>query len=150
MSEIRKTFPIKGMHCASCVRILEKSLSKVEGVSNCVVNLATEQATVTYNPDKVTDNDLVSAVANVGYQAGINEELKTEDQQKIEKEKELKALRNKVFISLFLGGLIVWGSFPGLMEFAPNILRNLWVQFILAIPVQFWAGLIFYQATIPA
>ncbi|MBI2040045.1 copper-translocating P-type ATPase [Candidatus Microgenomates bacterium] len=138
------------MHCASCVRILEKSLSRVEGVSNCVVNLATETATVTYDPKKVADNDLVSAVANVGYKAGIEQELKTEDQQKIEKEKELKVLRNKVAASLFLGSLILWGSFPGLMQFAPAILQNFWVQLILATPVQFWAGLIFYQATIPA
>ncbi len=145
-----KTFPIKGMHCASCVRILEKSLSRVNGVSSCAVNLATETATVDYDPKKVTDNDLESAVANVGYIAGINEELKTEDQQKQEKEKELKSLRNKVFISLGLGSLIVWGSFPGLMEFAPLILKNFWVQLILAIPVQFWAGLTFYQATLPA
>jgi len=150
MSEIRKTFPIKGMHCASCVRVLEKSLSKVEGVSNCVVNLATETASVTYDPQKVTDDDLASAVANVGYIAGINEELKTEDQQKEEKGKELRNLRNKVFLALGLGSLIVWGSFPGLMEFSPNILKNFWIQLLLAIPVQFWAGLTFYQATIPA
>src|SRR3990167_3279370 len=115
MSEIKKTFPIKGMHCASCVRILEKSLSRVNGVSNCVVNLATETANVTYDPKKVTDSDLASAVANVGYKAGLEQELKTEDEQKEEKEKELKSLRSKVFISLGLGSLIVWGSFPGLM-----------------------------------
>ncbi|MDP3973442.1 MAG: heavy metal translocating P-type ATPase [Candidatus Daviesbacteria bacterium] len=150
MAEIKKTFPIKGMYCASCVRVLEKSLSRVEGISNCVVNLTTETASVTYDPKKVTDNDLVSAVANVGYKAGLESELKTEDQQKIEKEKELKDLRNKVIISLFLGALILWGSFPGLMNIAPLFLINSWVQLLLAIPVQFWAGWEFYRATIPA
>ncbi|QQG43575.1 MAG: copper-translocating P-type ATPase [Candidatus Daviesbacteria bacterium] len=145
-----KTFPIKGMHCASCVRVLEKSLGGVEGVSNAVVNLATESATVTFNSKKVTDNDLVSAVANVGYKAGINEELKTEDEQKQEKQKELRNLRNKVLVSLGLGVLIVWGSFPFLMQFSPAILQNFLVQMILAIPVQFWAGWEFYRATIPA
>src|SRR3990167_10876821 len=105
MSEIKKTFPIKGMHCASCVRVLEKSLSRIDGVSNCVVNLATETATVTYDPKKVTDNDLVSAVANVGYKAGLEQELKTEDEQTLEKQKELKALRSKVAVSLTLGSL---------------------------------------------
>ncbi|TSC85447.1 MAG: Cu2+-exporting ATPase [Microgenomates group bacterium Gr01-1014_7] len=59
-------------------------------------------------------------------------------------------LQIKVASSLFLGGLILWGSFPGLMETAPAILRQFWVQLILATPVQFWAGLEFYQATIPA
>ncbi len=150
MSEVKKTFPIKGMHCASCVRVLEKSLGNIEGVSSVVVNLVTEQASVQYDQQKVSDDDLVSAVANVGYKAGLEQELKTEDQQKIEKEEELKALRNKVAVSLFLGVLILWGSFPGLMQFAPSILQNFWVQLILATPVQFWAGLTFYKATIPA
>ena len=150
MSEIKKIFPIKGMHCASCVRVLEKSLGNVTGVSDCTVNLATETATVTYDSKKVTDSDLVSAVANVGYKTGLEKELKTEDEQRYEKQKELNSLRNKVIISLFLGALILWGSFPGLMEFAPSFLTILWVQLILAIPVQFWAGLSFYQATIPA
>src|SRR3989344_5886872 len=150
MSEIKKTFPIKGMHCASCVRVLEKSLGKVDGVLSCVVNLATESAIVIYDPKKATDNDLASAVANAGYKAELEKELKTEDEQRYEKQKELNSLRNKVIISLFLGALILWGSFPGLMEFAPSFLTILWVQLILAIPVQFWAGLSFYQATIPA
>ncbi|MBI3103453.1 copper-translocating P-type ATPase [Candidatus Daviesbacteria bacterium] len=145
-----KTFPIKGMHCASCVRVLEKSLGRVEGVSNAVVNLATEQAAVTFDPAKVTDQDLVSAVANVGYKAGLEQELKTEDEQRQEKEKELRNLRNKVFLALGLGSLIVWGSFPFLMQFSPPILQNFFIQMILAIPVQFWAGLTFYQATLPA
>ncbi|MBI4036325.1 copper-translocating P-type ATPase [Candidatus Daviesbacteria bacterium] len=59
-------------------------------------------------------------------------------------------LKIKLVTSLFLGGLIVWGSFPGLLQTSPEILRNFWVQLILATPVQFWAGLEFYQATIPA
>lgn len=150
MNEVKRIFPIKGMHCASCVRILEKSLSRLDGVSSCAVNLATESASVTYDPQKVKDSDLALAVANVGYTAGIGAELKTEDEQKKEKEIELKNLRNKVFFSLSLGILIVWGSFPGLMEFAPNFLRNFYIQMLLAIPVQFWAGLTFYRATWPA
>ena len=59
-------------------------------------------------------------------------------------------LQIKVVVSLILGGLILWGSFPGLMETAPTILKNFWVQLFLATPVQFWAGWEFYQATIPA
>ena len=150
MAETKKTFTIKGMHCASCVRVLERALKKVDGVSEANVNLATEKATATYDPQKVTNDHLTSAVAKVGYKALINEELKSEDEEKKEKELEIKKLRNKVIISLGLGGLILWGSFPGLMNTAPAILQNFFVQLLLATPVQFWAGLGFYQATIPA
>ena len=74
----------------------------------------------------------------------------TLDQEKAEKTKELNDLKIRTVASLILGSLILWGGFPALMETAPAFLRNFWVQLILAIPVQFWAGWIFYRATIPA
>jgi len=40
------SLPVEGMTCASCVSRVEKSISKIEGVSDVVVNLATEQATI--------------------------------------------------------------------------------------------------------
>jgi len=150
MGEIKKTFSIKGMHCASCVLIIEKSLKMVNGVSSANVNLATEKATVTYDPTKVTEDGLVSAVSNAGYKALIGEEIQSEDQEKAEKSKEQKDLKIRTIVSLILGALILWGGFPALMNTAPAFLRNFWVQLILAIPVQFWAGWIFYRATIPA
>ncbi|KKW29872.1 MAG: copper-translocating P-type ATPase [Candidatus Kaiserbacteria bacterium GW2011_GWC2_52_8b] len=148
--QTKKTFSIKGMHCASCVMVLEQSLKKVEGVSEATVNLATEKATVTYDSQKVTDATLSSAVSNVGYQALITEEIRTEDDEQKEKQQELRALRLKVIVSLTLGGLILWGAFPGLMKTAPMFLQNFWVQLLLAVPVQFWAGFGFYRATISA
>lgn len=150
MAEVKKKFSIKGMHCASCVNLLERALKKVDGVSHATVNLATAKAAVTYDPDKVTDEHLSSAVDNVGYQALINEELTSEDDERKEKQKELKSLRFKVIISLILGALILWGSFPGLMNTAPMILQNFLVQLLLATPVQFWAGWSFYRATVSA
>ncbi len=54
------------MHCASCVLVIENSLKKVDGVSKANVNLATEKATVDYEPEKVTDKELISAVSNIG------------------------------------------------------------------------------------
>jgi len=141
------TFPVKGMHCASCVRVIEKSVGKINGVENCNVNLATEKATVTFDKNKVTKNQIETAVKSVGYQAMVNEEVKTEEDQKIEKLKELNKLKIKVIVSLVLGGLILFGSFPKLMDFAPEFLKNPILQFILATPVQFWAGWEFYKAT---
>ena len=150
MADIKKTFSIEGMHCASCVNVLERTLKKVPGVKEATVNLASEKATVLLDEKQVNDNQLSSAVANVGYKALLNEEARTEDEEKLAKQRELKNLRNKVFVSLIIGGLILWGSFPGLIQTSPLFLQNFFVQLILAIPVQFWAGFAFYRATIPA
>ena len=145
-----KTFPIKGMHCASCVRVLERALKKVEGIDEATVNLASEKATISFDPKVATDEKITSAISKVGYSALLQEGAKTEDEEKEEKQKELKVLKNKVVFSLLIGGLILWGSFPGLMETAPSFLQNFIVQFLLALPVQFFAGKDFYKAAIPA
>ena len=70
---MKRTFSIKGMHCASCVKAVEQSLRKVEGVSRATVDLAAEKATVVYDQDKVDVAKLVSAVSSVGYQVLVSE-----------------------------------------------------------------------------
>src|SRR5680860_1039694 len=150
MANLKKSFSIKGMHCASCVKVIEKELSKTKGVVSANVNLATEEAFVEFDPKLTSDAVICSAVSNVGYKALASEDKTDKELEKKEKEKEIKTLKKKAFISLFLGGLILWGSFPGIVNFSPVFLRNFFVQFLLATPVQFWAGLAFYKATIPA
>jgi copper chaperone CopZ len=61
------TLDITGMTCASCVRRVEKALGKVPGVSAAQVNLATEAATITYDPAAATADDLTAAVGTAGY-----------------------------------------------------------------------------------
>lgn len=148
MTETKQTFPIKGIHCASCIKVTERALKKVPGVKEAIVNLATEKATVTYDKDTCTPDQLAESIKNVGYTLELQE--KSDENRSLEKQKELKTLRNKVFISLFLGGLIFWGSFPGIMSTSPAILRNYIVQLILATPVQFWVGAEFYKTAIAA
>jgi len=148
MAEVKKSYPIKGMHCASCVRVTERALKKTPGVKDAIVNLATAKATVTYDADKCTPAQLAESIAKTGYTLELEE--KSEEIQKKEKQKELTTLRTKVMVSLAVGALILWGSFPGLMSTAPEFLKNFFVQLLLATPIQFWAGMEFYRATIPA
>src|SRR3954447_23501366 len=61
------SLPITGMTCASCVRRVERTLGKVAGVASANVNLATEQATVAYDPAQVHLADLEAAVEKAGY-----------------------------------------------------------------------------------
>src|SRR5581483_9082812 len=128
MAEIKKTYPIKGMHCASCVRVIERSLSKTPGVKEANVNLATEKATVTYDDSECNPTQLATAVANVGYTAVVDESNIDEEAEKKQKLKELNDLKIKVLFSLGVGVLLLWGSFPGLMETAPAFLKNPWIQ----------------------
>jgi Cu+-exporting ATPase len=59
--------PITGMTCASCVARNEKALRKVEGVDDASVNFATEKATIAFDPEVVSADQLVHAVEAAGY-----------------------------------------------------------------------------------
>jgi Cu+-exporting ATPase len=145
---IKKTFFIKGMHCASCVYVNEQALKKITGVKEAVVNLATGKATIIAEKE-VDFEKIKKAVEGVGYQV-IFEKEKKEDLEEImkkEKEKELKQLKTKSFISLFFAFLIVWATFPFLEKTAPVFLKNYYFQLIVASIVQFWVGGDFYKNT---
>ncbi|MBI5232616.1 MAG: copper-translocating P-type ATPase [Coriobacteriales bacterium] len=64
-----ETFAVSGMTCASCVAVIEKTLSKVVGVSSAVVNLATEKLVATFDPAVIDVDGIVEAVKKAGYTA---------------------------------------------------------------------------------
>lgn len=61
------TLPIKGMHCASCVMKIENGLKQSDGVSDAVVNIATEKATVTFDEARTDAEKIKQAVRKTGY-----------------------------------------------------------------------------------
>ena len=61
------TLPISGMTCASCVSHVESALKELPGVSNVTVNLATNTASLSYDPQRVKLDDMRRAVDDVGY-----------------------------------------------------------------------------------
>jgi len=67
----KRIISIKGMHCASCVLKIEKSLKKVKGVSKANVNLATEKALVEYDQNEVKVEQLEKAIRNAGYEPAV-------------------------------------------------------------------------------
>ena len=68
------TLPIKGMTCASCVSHVQRALDKVEGVTEAMVNLATEQATVSFIPALVSPETLDEAVRDAGYEVATEKQ----------------------------------------------------------------------------
>ncbi|MCE1229030.1 MAG: cadmium-translocating P-type ATPase [Firmicutes bacterium] len=68
-----KSFRVEGMTCASCVRRVEKALAAVPGVESAVVNLATEEATLTF--ENVAEETLFKAVEARGYHLVAPESL---------------------------------------------------------------------------
>ena len=62
------TVPIKGMHCASCALVIEKTLSKAEGVKEVKVNYGTEKASIEYDKEKVSLTKMSDSIKPFGYE----------------------------------------------------------------------------------
>ncbi len=63
----RGNFKVKGMHCASCVAIIEKAFKKVDGVESANVNYGTETAKIEFDPLKTDPQKLSGVIEPLGY-----------------------------------------------------------------------------------
>lgn len=61
------TLPVQGMHCASCVSVISRTLQKIPGVTSCTVNLATEKAHITFDPSTTSTHHMNEALKPQGY-----------------------------------------------------------------------------------
>jgi Cu+-exporting ATPase len=59
--------PITGMTCASCVRTVERALTRGNGVSEVSVNLATERASIWFDEAQTDTNQLIARIEDAGY-----------------------------------------------------------------------------------
>src|SRR5688572_14869176 len=64
------TLPVVGMTCASCVNRIERFLGRADGVTDASVNLATERATVRFDPALIDRTGIVAAIEAAGYDVG--------------------------------------------------------------------------------
>jgi Cu+-exporting ATPase len=139
--------PIQGMTCASCVNKVEKALRSLNGVVQASVNFATERASVEYIPEVVTIRDFKRVVQEAGYQVLEVKEEDIVEKERLAREQDLSRLKWK-----FITGVILLGPILVLMYGASLLERwfglskeiNFFIQFLLATPVQFWAGWQFY------
>jgi Cu+-exporting ATPase len=138
--------PIEGMHCASCVRAIEKALLREKGITKASVNLASEKARVDYIPSLIRLSDVKKVIEQTGYKVlALPEEGDLEDIEARIRENEYKKLKRKFGLGLLLGLIIFFGSMPHWFPWIPSILNDFFVLWILATPVQFWIGWQFYR-----
>lgn len=92
-----KTLKIEGMTCAACAKAVERAVSKLDGIGDVNVNLATEKLTVSFEPAQVRLSTIKQAVEKAGYKA-VEEETQV-DTDKEKKDREIKILWERFIIS---------------------------------------------------
>jgi Cu+-exporting ATPase len=138
-TEERLDLPIKGMTCSSCAGRVEKSLNKLDGVE-ATVNFATERASVEFDPARVEPQQLLGAVADVGYTASLSG-AEGEAGGTAEADPTADLRRRLIFAAAL--------SLPVLLlaMIEPLQFRNWqWLSLLLATPVVLWAGWPFHHA----
>ncbi|KWU53319.1 ATPase P [Bacillus mycoides] len=139
-------FTVSGMTCAACANRVEKRLNKLDGVNKATVNFALESATVDFNPDEISVNEMKSAITKLGYKLEVKSD--EQDGSTDHRLQEIERQKKKFIISFILSFPLLWAmvshfSFTSFI-YLPDMLMNPWVQLALATPVQFIIGGQFY------
>ncbi len=113
---IKVTIPVTGMTCAACQARIQRVLQATPGVNTANVNLMTNEATITFNPERISPQDLVSTIEDTGYGAELpsvkTQSFEAQTEQELRQQREYQQLLLKSLISLFLGAVAMILSMP--------------------------------------
>jgi Cu+-exporting ATPase len=136
-----KIYKVKGMHCASCASMIERTFKKMEGVESVEANYGTESVKVAFDESKTNPHHLSEKLEPLGYSLDIPqtaEEMGMSpdehaahlglNQSKKEKLAEIKEQGNKVWsaiplaiISIFIMGWDILAQFKLVGEMSYNL-----------------------------
>ena len=140
----KATYPVTGMMCAVCAGTVEKTVAQCPGVKDASVNFASAEVSFSYDPTKVTPEEIAHAVNEAGYEMIIvNSAIEAvEEKEKAEHEQYVKMRRNLIIAWVLTIPLSVicmlHVHFPG----------DSWVQCLLALGVMVTSGRRFYVSGI--
>ena len=144
-----KVYDISGMSCAACSASVTRVVSRLEGVTECDVNLIAGKMTVTFDEERVGDGDFVRVVEKAGF--GIAEE-------KTAKKKEIKEKGTPVYpivVSLIFTAILLIISMgtmlfeslklPTIISPDMNPYNFALTQFILCLPALYFGRKFFIK-----
>lgn len=136
---IKNTYPVLGMSCASCAARVDKTLNGLPGVYQATVNYATAVAQVEYNPEVCSDATLQSAVQDAGYDLLVDT-----GEDAADKVEEIRLTRYRKIKRRTVAALLLSLPIMVISMFFEDISSLKYVLWILATPVVFGLGREFY------
>ncbi len=139
----QETYKIKGMHCASCSALIEKTLGKVAGVQSVSASYGAESAKLLFDETQTSPQRLSKIIEPLGYTLVLSEGMSINDgstragdnQVKKEKIAELATMKRQVLsmiplalISIFVMGwemLISFGAAPAMSTVSKEFFHHL-------------------------
>ena len=143
MTHVRHDVAVTGMSCAGCVASVEKALTAAPGVDRALVNLATEKATIVFDPDVTTLPQLAESVRRAGYGL-ILPEPGVRDAEERARLLERAATRNRFLVATLFGlPVVALGMSHGALQIPGE--RGIQL-FLTTIVMAFGGGGIFRRA----
>jgi Cu+-exporting ATPase len=140
-------FAIRGdaMTCMSCGPQLEAALREVPGVESAAGNYGADRVTVTFNPNRVSVDELRAVVGRSGFRVEERTEPgspATEDTEAAERRAEIRDLGRRVLLGAILTIPAVYAVMAGEVfnQPEPEWMHNSWVQLALIAPVFVYTG----------
>jgi len=135
----KKQYPVTGMSCASCAANVETTLNRQTGVIKASVNLASQIATLEFNPALTRPQDLKEAVSSIGYDLIINESENAREELENLQVKRYTLMKRRTMWAIILAVPLVLMS----MAFM-NIPYSGYIMWVLATPIVAWFGRSFF------
>jgi Cu+-exporting ATPase len=137
---------VEGMTCASCVARVERVVKKLPGVDAATVNLATERASVRYEPAKVSPALIKAAIRDAGYRPVELAEREDPDAEQtgLRRDLRLAVVFTVPVVVIAMGPMVLPGLGDAMARLLPNEVWH-WLEWLLATPVQFVSGRRFYR-----
>ena len=136
-----QNLPVEGMTCAACVARVEKTIKKVDGVSNATVNLAAETVRIEYDAETVSLDAIANRLHESGYELIIKKKPDNVSERLLDREIDI---RRDFFISLacslpvlILSMGMMWNPFAAMIPIPMHFLNILFCAcsfIVLAIP----------------
>lgn len=138
---------VEGMHCASCMRLIEQALLAHDTVLTARVNMTTEQVAFTWRGNKTDADSFCDAVQKLGYKLHPIDQAA---EQSLENEKHLLktiAVAGFAAANMMLISVALWSSDTQTMGFATRDLFH-WVSALIALPTVIYAGQPFFRSAL--
>ena len=138
------------MTCASCVLHIENDLKKINGVKEAVVNLPLKTGSVTFDPAKVTEKDILNAVKKAGYKAVVADGMHHGHDMgdhaghaQMEDQAHVRERFRKLMVSFILSIIILS------IAFIWRIDKGMEVMMVLSLIIIIYSGWDFFKRGIP-
>ncbi len=146
----KSKFKITGMTCAACQANVTKCALKLDGTKEADVNLLNGYMVVEYDEEKLTEQDFVTAVNNIGYGAALYGEVNKKnyltsewDERKRDEAEKEKGMKHRLISSIIFLVVLMYISMghmiglplPSFLSGPENALVNAIVQMLLTVPV---------------